>query len=558
MDTVAEKNAPPESPVSFQTDPSRYRHWKLGFEGPVAVLTMDVRDDQPLRPGYQLKLNSYDLGVDVELADAIQRIRFEHPEARSVLLRSGKDRIFSAGANIYMLGTSSHPFKVNFCKYTNDTRCGIEDASRHSGVKFLCACSGVTAGGGYELALACDEIHLVDDGNSAVSLPEVPLLGVLPGTGGLTRLVDKRKVRRDRADVFATTAEGMKGKRALEWGLVDAIHPRARFEEATRARAREIAGPAPTPLRPGGKGIALSPVMVRGDRDVREYGHVTLRIDRPDRVATLTVRGPGADEPKTPEEFLAAGDRAWALAAFREIDDALLHLRVNELETGVVILRTEGDLDRVLAVDRALEAGKSHWFVNEIRLHMARVLRRLDLSSRSLFALADGGSCFGGTLLELALAADRAYMLDDAKRPVRLATSPLNGGPLPMAHGLTRLEARFRADAGQADRALATRGPIGAKEALALGLVTFAPDEIDWEDTVRIAIEERASLSPDALTGLEANLRFAGPETCESKIYGRLSAWQNWIFIRPNATGERGALTSYGKATPPQFDWRRA
>ncbi|HWQ00436.1 MAG TPA: 2,3-epoxybenzoyl-CoA dihydrolase [Vicinamibacterales bacterium] len=542
--------------VTFETTPDRYRHWKLEFDGPVATLGMDVREDAALSPDYRLKLNSYDLGVDIELADAVQRLRFEHPEVHAVVVTSLKERIFCAGANIYMLRGSTHAGKVNFCKFTNETRLAIEDASAHSGLKFLAALNGICAGGGYELALACDEIHLVDDGSSAVSLPETPLLGVLPGTGGLTRLVDKRKVRRDLADFFSTLTEGIRGRRAVEWGLVDAVHPTSRFREAVAARARELARLSDRPA--AGPGVRLGPLAPAVEPDEVRYSSVLLSIDRARRVATLTVRAPEGPEPDTPEGMLAAGDRYWPLRAFRELDDAILRLRINEPEIGVVLLRTEGDPARVLEVDRALAAHRTHWLAREIVLLMKRTLKRIDVTSRSFFALVEPDSAFAGSLFELALAADRSYMRDDPERPARIWLSPMNAGLLPMGNGLSRLETRFLGDPARVDRLLAAPGPFDAREALEAGLVTFAPDDIDWDDEVRIAIEARAAFSPDALTGLEANLRFAGPETLETKIFGRLSAWQNWIFQRPNAVGERGALTAYGTAgARPQFDWTR-
>ncbi len=541
--------------ISFETSPERYRHWKLTLDGAVATLAMDVQEAETLAAGYKLKLNSYDLGVDLELADAVQRLRFEHPEVRVVVLTSLKPRIFCAGANIYMLGSSSHAFKVNFCKFTNETRCAIEDASRHSGQRYIAALNGTASGGGYELALACDEIYLVDDGNSAVSLPEVPLLGVLPGTGGLTRLVDKRKVRRDRADVFSTLAEGLKGKRAKEWGLIDDCFPTSKFEEAIARRARELV--AESSSKETGPGIKLHPLQVEVTADGRKYQYVSLRLNRERRVADLTVRGPAADSPRLPEQIQRLGDSYWPLQAYRELDDALLHLRINELEIGLVCLRTVGEIAQVLAVDETLAAHHDHWLIREIRLHMARVLRRLELTAKSFFALIEPGSCFAGNLLELALASDRSYMLNDPARPVEVATSALNAGALPMSNGLSRLESRFLAAPEKVNQVLNHRGRFDAETAEAAGLVTMAPDELDWEDEIRLSIEERTSLSPDALTGMEASLRFAGPETLETKIFGRLTAWQNWIFQRPNAVGEHGALTNYGKPTQPKFDYRR-
>ena len=541
--------------LSFDTHPDRYRHWKLAVDGELATLTMDVDPHGGLKPGYELKLNSYDLGVDIELADAVQRLRFEHPGVRCVIVESGNDRVFCAGANIPMLGSSTHAWKVNFCKYTNETRLSIEDASRHSGQKYLAAVAGPCAGGGYELALACDEILLVDDGASTVSLPEVPLLGVLPGTGGLTRLVDKRKVRRDRADVFCTTSEGVRGKRAVEWKLVDALAPKSKYMEAKKQRALGLAA------RAGGKtkgaGITLDPLAPAIEGDVLRYRHVTLSIDREKRLANITVKGPSGAQPKSAEEIQAAGAAQWSLRAFRELDDALLRLRLEHLSIGLVVLETRGELEAVRSVDEALFAAREHWLANEIVALQGRVLRRLDLMSRSIFAIIDEGSCFAGSLLEAALSADRIYMLADDAGKVAVMTSALNGGALPMPHGLTRLQTRFLADPEQVARVLASKGAIATTDADELGLVTVAPDAIDWDDDVRIALEERASMSPDALSGMEASLRFAGPENGDSKIFARLSAWQNWIFQRPNAVGPQGALTKYGQPDRPVFDWTR-
>jgi benzoyl-CoA-dihydrodiol lyase len=551
--------------VSFDTSPDRYRHWKLTVDGAVATLAMDVQEDAGLSPDYKLKLNSYDLGVDVELADAVQRLRFEHPEVHAVVITSLKERIFCAGANIFMLRGSTHAWKVNFCKFTNETRLAIEDASAHSGLKFIAALNGICAGGGYELALACDEIILVDDGNSAVSLPETPLLGVLPGTGGLTRVVDKRKVRRDLADVFGTVAEGVKGKRAVEWRLVDAVYPTSQFKQRVAARAEELAAASDRPTH--GPGITLTPLRPTVSDTSIAYSTVSLELDREKRVATLTVTGPAAGEPSTPEAIQAAGDRFWPLRAFRELDDALLRLRLSEPSIGTIVVKTRGDQEVMLALDEQLFAHKDQWLVREIILFMKRTLKRMDLTSRSFFALIEPGSCFAGSLFELALAADRSYMLDDPDADNTIALSAWNGrlragGASPqegllMSNGLTRLETRFLGEPERVDQALSREGSFTAEEALEAGLVSFAPDELDWDDEVRLAIESRAALSPDALTGMEANLRFAGPETMETKIFGRLTAWQNWIFIRPNAVGEKGALTAYGSQSRPEFDYNR-
>ena len=541
--------------VSFDTSPDRYRHWKLTFDGAIATLSMDVQEDAGLSPDYKLKLNSYDLGVDIELADAIQRIRFEHPEVHAVVVTSLKERIFCAGANIFMLRGSTHAWKVNFCKFTNETRLAIEDASEHSGLKFLAALNGICAGGGYELALACDEILLVDDGNSAVSLPETPLLGVLPGTGGLTRVVDKRKVRRDLADVFGTVAEGVKGKRAVDWRLVDAVYPTSQFKQRVAARAQELAATSDRPA--AGPGITLTPLTPKVTDDTLTYSAVSLQIDRDKRSATLTVNGPEPGQPNTPEAIQAAGDAYWPLRAFRELDDVLLRLRVLEPLIGTIVVKTKGTPDSVLAVDETLVANQEHWLVREIIHFMKRTLKRMDLTSRSFFATIEPGSCFAGSLFELALAADRSYMLDDPEQDNTIAISVMNGGPLKMSNGLTRLETRFLANPEQVEKVLEREEPFDPQEALDAGLVSFAPDELDWDDEVRLAVESRAALSPDALTGMEANLRFAGPETMETKIFGRLTAWQNWIFIRPNAVGEKGALTAYGSQSRPEFDYNR-
>jgi len=551
--TTDTKTAPPR--LSFDTHPDRYRHWKLDVDGPIATLSMDVQEDAGLVPDYRLKLNSYDLGVDIELADAIQRIRFEHPEVHAVVITSLKERIFCAGANIFMLRGSSHAWKVNFCKFTNETRLAIEDASEHSGIRFLAALNGICAGGGYELALACDEIVLVDDSNSAVSLPETPLLAVLPGTGGLTRVVDKRKVRRDLADVFGTIAEGVKGKRAVEWKLVDAVYPASRFQEAVRKRAEELAASSDRPTE--GPGIALGPVAPDETAESLEYSAVSVAFDRAGRVATVTVRAPDAAVEATPEAIQAAGDRFWPLRAFRELDDAILRLRVNEREIGTIVFKAIGDPARVVDADEVLLANADHWLVREVIHFIKRTLKRVDLSARSFFALIEVGNAFAGTLFELALASDRSYMFDDDDQANRMQLTGMNAGPLTMSNGLTRLQTRFYGSPGLVEAALAHQGPFDPAAALDAGLVTFTPDSIDWDDEVRLAIEGRAALSPDALTGMEANLRFVGPETMETKIFGRLTAWQNWIFQRPNAVGPKGALTSYGTNERAEFDFGR-
>jgi benzoyl-CoA-dihydrodiol lyase len=541
--------------ITFDTRPDRYRHWQLTFDGPIATLSMDVREDAGLSDDYKLKLNSYDLAVDIELADAIQRLRFEHPEVRTVIVASLKERIFCAGANIMMLRGSSHGAKVNFCKFTNETRLAIEDASLHSGLKFLAALNGICAGGGYELALACDEILLVDDGNSAVSLPEAPLLGVLPGTGGLTRIVDKRHVRRDLADFFSTLVEGVKGKRAVQWRLVDAVHPTSQFKDAVQTRARELAAGSDRPAHAAGITLkALNPTV--SDLALT-YSAVSVTINRDKRTADLTVHAPTGPQPSTPDEILKAGDEFWPLRAFRELDDALLRLRVNEPEIGTIVIRTEGDRDAVLAIDATLVAHRSDWLVREIILFMKRTLKRLDLTARSLFAFIEPGSAFAGSLFELALAADRSYMFHDDNEENVIALSAMNGGLLPMSNGLTRLQTRFLTDDKKVAELMAHERPFNAADAEEAGLVTFAPDEIDWDDEVRVAVEARTAFSPDAMTGLEANLRFAGPETMETKIFGRLTAWQNWIFQRPNAVGDKGALKVYGQQGRPEFDWKR-
>jgi benzoyl-CoA-dihydrodiol lyase len=547
--------------IDFQTDPSRYRHWKLGVDGDVATLTMDVDENGGLFEGYQLKLNSYDLGVDIELADAVQRLRFEHPDVKAVILRSGKNRVFCAGANIRMLAGATHAHKVNFCKFTNETRNGLEDSSENSGQRFLTVVNGTAAGGGYELALATDHIILADDGAASVSLPEVPLLAVLPGTGGLTRVVDKRKVRRDHADYFCTIEEGIKGKRAVAWRLVDEIVPNSKLEARVAERAKEFA--AASKRNGSGKGIALTPLSRTIDDSAIRYGAVSVDIDRTARIATISINAPDTPPPADIDGMIAQGDAFWPLQVARELDDAILHLRINELQTAMIVFKSHGDRANVLACDEFLEANKAHWLVNEIRQYWKRVLKRIDVTSRTLVALVEPGSCFAGTLAELVLAADRSYMLigsrqGDNRSPPTLTLSALNFGAYPMSHGLTRLQSRFQADPADLEQARARIGEgLDAEEAEALGLITFALDDIDWDDEVRVFLEERASFSPDGLTGMEANLRFVGPETMESKIFSRLTAWQNWIFQRPNAVGEEGALRRYGTGQKAQFDTTR-
>jgi benzoyl-CoA-dihydrodiol lyase len=549
--------APPR--VDYRIEPAQYKHWKLSFDGPVARLVLDIAEDGGIRPGYKLKLNSYDLGVDIELNDALNRVRFEHPEVRSVIVTSGKDRIFCSGANIFMLGVSSHAWKVNFCKFTNETRNGIEDSSKHSGLKFLAAVNGACAGGGYELALACDEILLVDDRSSAVSLPEVPLLGVLPGTGGLTRVTDKRHVRHDLADIFCTSVEGVRGQRAVEWRLVDAVAKPAQFAAAVQERAAQLAAGSDRPA--GGKGVALTRLQREETADSLRYPNVEIQIDRSKRTATITVKAPAGTQPAGIADIEAAGAAWWPLAMCRELDDAILHLRTNELDIGTWLLKTQGDAQAVLASDAVMLAHKDHWLVRETIGALRRTLARLDVSSRSLFALVEAGSCFAGTLAELAFAADRTYMLalpDDAERAPKLVLGEFNFGAYPMVNDQSRLERRFYEEAAPLDAARAAAGqPLDADQALKLGLVTAAPDDIDWEDEIRIAIEERAAMSPDALTGLEANLRFASKENMATRIFGRLTAWQNWIFNRPNAVGEKGALKVYGTGEKAGFDLNR-
>lgn len=547
------------SKVDFRTDPTQYRHWRLSFDGPVATLAMDVAEDGGLRPGYKLKLNSYDLGVDIELHDALQRIRFEHPEVRSVVVTSMKDRIFCSGANIFMLGLSSHAWKVNFCKFTNETRNGIEDSSRHSGLKFIAALNGACAGGGYELALACDEILLIDDRSSSVALPEVPLLGVLPGTGGLTRVTDKRRVRHDHADIFCTLVEGVRGQRAKDWRLVDDVVKPAQFETAVRERALALAAGSQRPA--GEAGVTLTPLAREESADALSYRYVDVRLDRDKRQATWTVRAPQGPVESELADILAAGAAWWPLQMARELDDAILSLRTNELDIGTWIFKTEGDAQAVLAADAALQRHADHWFVRETAGLLRRTLARLDVTSRSLFALVEPGSCFAGTLLELALAADRSYMLDsegEEHDAAWLIVGESNFGAYPMVNGQSRLQRRFHEETAPLEAVRARAGqPLAARDALELGLVTYAPDSIDWDDEVRMMLEERRALSPDALTGLEANLRFGGRETMETRIFGRLTAWQNWIFNRPNAAGEKGALKLYGKGEQAAFDWNR-
>jgi benzoyl-CoA-dihydrodiol lyase len=545
--------------INYETAPEQYKHWTLSCEGQVATLTMNVDEDGGIKEGYKLKLNSYDLGVDIELHDAVQRIRFEHPEVRTVVMASSRDRIFCSGANIFMLGKSTHAWKVNFCKFTNETRNGLEDSSRHSGLKFIAAVNGACAGGGYELAAACDEIILVDDRSSSVSLPEVPLLGVLPGTGGLTRLTDKRKVRHDLADIFCTTSEGVRGQKAKDWRLVDEVAKPAQFQQVVRARALALAAGSDRPA--GARGVQLTPLRKeKGDERV-EYEFVSIAIDRANRNATLTVRAPSKAQPTDIAGIEAAGVNWWPLQMARELDDAILHLRTNELDIGTWILKTRGDAAAVLASDATLEAHQAHWLVRETIGLLRRTLARLDVSSRSLFALLDEGSCPAGTLLEIALSADRIYMLalpDAPEKAPKITVSPLNFGTLPMVTAQSRIARRFYEDEAQIGAVRATTGlPLDAAQALALGLITADPDDLDWADETRLALEERASMSPDALTGLEANLRFNGKENMETRIFGRLTAWQNWIFIRPNAVGELGALKVYGSGNKAQFDMNR-
>lgn len=545
--------------VDYQTHPSRYQHVQLAFDGAIATLSLAINEDAGIRPGYKLKLNSYDLGVDIELHDALQRIRFEHPEVRTVMVTSLKDRVFCSGANIFMLGLSSHGWKVNFCKFTNETRNGIEDSSQHSGLKFVAGLNGACAGGGYELALACDEIVLVDDRSSSVSLPEVPLLGVLPGTGGLTRVTDKRHVRHDLADIFCTSVEGVRGQKAVDWRLVDAIAKPAVFQQAVRERAERLAAGSSRPA--SAKGVELTPINRTIEADRLAYTHVTVEIDRAKRVATFTVKAPQGAQPTDVAGIEAAGASWYPLQMVRELDDAILHMRTNELDIGSWLLKTEGDSAAVLTNDALMLANKGHWFVNETIGHLRRTLARLDVSSRSLFALIEPGSCFAGTLAELAFCADRSYQLvlpDEPEKQPALTLSEMNFGFFPMVNGQSRLQRRFYEEVPAME---AARGAIGqaldGDAAVKLGLVTAAPDDIDWADEIRLVLEERAAMSPDALTGLEANLRFAQKENMFTRIFGRLTAWQNWIFQRPNAVGEKGALKVYGKGDKAQFDWNR-
>ncbi len=547
--------------VDFRTSPDRYRHWRLNFDGETAELVMDVDESATLLQGYELKLNSYDLGVDIELADALQRLRFEHPEVKVVIVKSGKDRVFCAGANIRMLAGATHAHKVNFCKFTNETRNGIEDSSESSGQKFVCAVRGTAAGGGYELALACDRIILADDGSSTVSLPEVPLLAVLPGTGGLTRVTDKRKVRRDLADAFCTTEEGVRGTKAVKWRLVDEAAPSSKFDAAVTAAARKLAATSDRPA--DAKGIALTPLAREIAGEAIGYSSVKVEIARDARRATVTVLGPADAPPATAEAIHAQGDRFWPLRVARELDDAILHLRLNELDIGTVVFKSEGDPAQVLAYDAVLDANRSHWLVREIVSYWKRVLKRIDVTSRSLVALIEPGSCFAGTLAEIVLACDRSFMLSgtlpgDNRPAPAIVLGAMSFGACPMPNGLTRLQTRFLGEPQSVDAAKDAVGKsLDGDAAEELGLVTAALDHIDWDDEVRIFLEERASFSADGLTGLEANLRFAGPETMESKIFGRLTAWQNWVFQRPNAVGDEGALKRYGSGVKPRYDRNR-
>jgi benzoyl-CoA-dihydrodiol lyase len=561
MADVARKLANGATRIGFETDPSRYKHWKLSVDGDVATLAMDVDEKGGLYEGYELKLNSYDLGVDIELADALQRLRFEHPDVKVILMRSGKPRVFCAGANIRMLAGATHGDKVNFCKFTNETRNGIEDSSEYSGQKTICVVTGACAGGGYELALAADHIMLVDDGSSAVSLPELPLLAVLPGTGGLTRVTDKRKVRRDHADVFCTTEEGVRGKRAVDWRLVDEVVAAPKLEQIVVERAKEFAAKSDRPT--GVKGVALTPLNRKVNGETIEYKSVTVKLNRGERIATITLRGPDVPPPAHADEMTKLGADFWPLRLARELDDAILDIRSNEGDIAVIVFKSEGDPEQVLGYDAFLEANTSNWLAREITLYWKRVLKRVDLTSRSLVAIIEPGSCFAGTLAEIVFACDRSYMLigqlnGGNQPPATIALSNANFGSYPMPNGISRLESRFLDDKASLNAAKATIGQaLDADAAEKAGLVTFAYDDIDWEDEIRIFLEERASFSPDGLTGLEANLRFGGPETMESKIFARLTAWQNWIFQRPNAVGEEGALRRYGTGQKPVFDTRR-
>jgi benzoyl-CoA-dihydrodiol lyase len=559
VDVAATQETHPNTEfVDYQVDPARYKHWRVSFDPPVATLTMDVAEDGGLRPGYKLKLNSYDLGVDIELHDALQRIRFEHPDIRSVVITSAKNRVFCSGANIYMLGLSSHAWKVNFCKFTNETRNGIEDSSAHSGLKFLAALNGTTAGGGYELALACDEIVLIDDRSSAVSLPELPLLGVLPGTGGLTRITDKRKVRRDHADIFCTNPDGIRGQRAKDWRLVDEIAKPQQFAAHVKQRAQELAAKSDRPS--DAKGVPLTPLKRTIDESGIHYEYVDVQFDRAARTITLTVTAPGSVKESPIDGVLAAGANWWPLQMARELDDAILTLRTSELDLGLWLIKTAGNPDSVLAIDNFILTHQANWFVREVLGMMRRTFARLDVTSRSMYAIVEPGSCFAGTLLELALSADRVFMRDapDGETAATVMLSEMNFGALPMPNHLSRLAARFYQDEVQMATLCAKIGSkLSPQEAVEAGLVTVAPDDLDWEDELRQAIESRAALSPDGLTGLESNLRFGGIETMETRIFGRLSAWQNWIFIRPNAVGPNGALKVYGTGAPVKFNWER-
>jgi benzoyl-CoA-dihydrodiol lyase len=559
MSATIQEQAEAAAPITYDTHPGTYAHWTLQVEGPVATLVMNVNEARGIRPGYRLKLNSYDLGVDIELHDALQRIRFEHPAVRCVVITSARERMFCSGANIYMLGQSSHAWKVNFCKFTNETRNGMEDSSRHEGLKFLAAVNGTVAGGGYELALACDEILMLDDRSSTVSLPEVPLLGVLPGTGGLTRLTDKRKVRRDLADVFCSTAEGVRADRAKQWKLVDHVARPQQFAQAQRERVAALV--ARSGRTGTGSGIELTPLERRIDEHGYHYQHVDVQLDRSARTATITVRAPAGEQPRDLAGVHAAGAAWWPLAVGRELDDAILLLRTNALDLGLWLLKTRGSVDAVLEADATLQAHAGDWLVQETRALLRRTLARLDVSSRTLFAVIDEGSCFAGSLFELALAADRSFMLllpESEPAAPYVVLSEMNFGACPMVSGDTRLANRFCGDRRAVEAARAVIGDrLSAAIADELGLVTFAPDDIDWADEVRLAVEERASLSPDALSGMEANLRFTGPESMHTRIFARLSAWQNWIFNRPNAVGEQGALKVYGTGSKPRFDWQR-